>query len=197
MCILVKKWFFFKFYFRQPKNNEQLQRFLHAFSHLKKSEGLSSWDRKVPWWGKLIKWEYSRTLRLQISETTKLAEIKVEIDRLSDSELLNILSQDQVSGHNPSVEAKMEESSDGKRGQVDISGLKLGGGVRCLCHISREIETLWVESDFEFAPRNLWTSMDTNFSTFFGQYIWEKPLGVKIFSVPDRPWPLASKIETF
>lgn len=36
---------------------------------------------------------------------------------------------------------------------------------------TEETDTLWMESDFEFAPRNLWTSMDLKFSIDFDRYM--------------------------
>ena len=52
---------------------------------------------------------------------------------------------------------------------------------------------LWVESDFEFAPRNFGTSRDLKFSLENERYMIGYQPSTGIFSVPDRPWPLASK----
>ena len=53
--------------------------------------------------------------------------------------------------------------------------------------------TLWVESDFEFAPCDLGTSRDLNISIKNERYMIDNPPSEEIFGVPDRPWPLASK----
>ena len=57
--------------------------------------------------------------------------------------------------------------------------------------LSRDM--LSVESDLEFAPCDLGTSRDLNFSIKNERYMMEDPPGEEIFGVPDRPWPLASK----
>ena len=60
--------------------------------------------------------------------------------------------------------------------------------------VRSEITTsLWVESDFEFAPCDLGTSRDLNISTKNERYMMEDAPSEEIFGVPDRPWPLASK----
>ena len=63
-----------------------------------------------------------------------------------------------------SILGRLWEDSGKTLGEIcEESGKTLGR----LC----EDSALWVESDFEFAPWNLWTSMDINFSIFFRPYI--------------------------